>query len=454
MLLEQALLEVVMHQSNEGIHMVDTEGVTKYYNSAAAAMDGLKPQEVLGKYVLEAFPSLNRDTSTLLRVARTGKPIIDQQQVYTNLKGAEISTINTTLPVFGQEGKLLGAVEMSRDISRVRKLAEQVIDLRRKLATAEPTVAANQTAAYTFDDIIGGSSVLGEVLARAALAAHTDSPIMVIGQTGAGKELLVQSIHNASLRSTKPFVAQNCAALPESLLDAILFGSARGSYTGAQDRPGLFELANEGTLFLDELNAMPRQLQAKLLRVIEAGELRRLGDTISRRINVRIIAAMAADPKAELRADLFYRLNVVTLSLPSLMERKEDIPLLCQYFITRHNAKLGTRVQGVSPEAARHLEAWHWPGNIRELSNLLEGILNFRSTGIIEASDLPEYLRKTAPMEARALRFELEQLEHNLIEKAMITAEANISRAAELLEIPRQTLQRKLKKLQWHDTCK
>lgn len=454
MLLEQALLEVVMHQSNEGIHMVDTGGVTKYYNSAAAAMDGLKPQEVLGKYVLEAFPSLNRDTSTLLRVARTGKPIIDQQQVYTNLKGAEISTINTTLPVFGQEGKLLGAVEMSRDISRVRKLAEQVIDLRRKLAVAEPIAAANQTAAYTFDDIIGGSRVLGDVLARAALAAHTDSPIMVIGQTGTGKELLVQSIHNASLRRTKPFVAQNCAALPESLLDAILFGSARGSYTGAQDRPGLFELANEGTLFLDELNAMPRQLQAKLLRVIEAGELRRLGDTISRRINVRIIAAMAADPKVELRADLFYRLNVVTLSLPSLKERNEDIPLLCRYFINRHNAKLGTRVQGVSPEAARHLQAWHWPGNVRELSNLLEGILNFRSTGTIEASDLPEYLRKSVPIEAGSLRFQLDQLERDLIEKAMILTEANISRAAELLEIPRQTLQRKLKKIQWHDTCK
>lgn len=453
MQLEHALLEVVLSHSNEGIHMVDRQGITRYYNAAAAAMDGLDSREVLGVHVLEAFPSLNKDTSTLLKVARTGKPIIDQQQVYTNLKGAEISTINTTLPVFGQEGELLGAVEVARDITGVRKLAEQIIDLRRRLHSGVPPAKANQSAVYSFDDIVGSSQVLKNVMARAVLASHTDSPVMVVGETGTGKELLVQAIHNASLRRSQPFIAQNCAALPESLLDAILFGSVRGSFTGAQDRPGLFELANSGTLFLDELNAMPLQLQAKLLRVLETGELRRLGDTKSRKVDVRIIAAMAADPSRELRPDLYYRLNVVMLTLPPLRERKDDIPLLCRHFFQRLNARLGTRIEGITSEAAQLLDVWPWPGNIRELSNLLEGIMNFRSTGLIETADLPEQFRKSGASRKFSMRLAVEHLERDLILNAMKSAEGNITRAAEALKLPRQTLQRKLAKLGWHEIC-
>ena len=448
--LEHALLEVVLSHSNEGIHMVDTAGITRYYNRAAATMDGLEPEEVLGKHVLEVFPSLDKGTSTLLKVARTGKPIVDQQQVYTNFRGVEISSVNTTLPIFGQDGRLLGAVEVAQDISGTRKLAEQIIDLRRRLHSEDPATKGEQGARYHFSDIIGESRTLREVLTRGALAAHTESPVMVIGETGTGKELLVQSIHNASMRSHRPFIAQNCAALPESLLDAILFGSVKGSFTGAQDRPGLFELANGGTLFLDELNAMPFQLQAKLLRVLETGELRRLGDVRSRKVDVRIIVAMSADPRQSLRPDLFYRLNVVALELPPLRQRKEDIPLLCRHFIKRFNSRLGTRVQGVTPEAAKMLAAWQWPGNIRELSNCIESCLNFRSEGYIEPKDLPEHFHRPAE---KLLRPELERLEKNMIFQAMNRTGGNISKAAEILGIPRQTLQRKLGKYKWHDIC-
>lgn len=449
--LDHAVLEVVLDHSNEGIHMVDREGITRYYNSAAAAMDGLDFRDVVGKHILDVFPSLNKDTSTLLQVARTGTPIIDQQQVYMNLRGVEISTINTTLPVFGQAGELVGAVEMARDISQVRKLAEQIMDLRRRLFAGASPANPGQAAVFHFDDIIGSSQGLRELLARAALAAHTNSPVMVIGETGTGKELLVQAIHNESLRRDKPFIPQNCAALPETLLDAILFGSVRGSFTGAQDRPGLFELAHGGTLFLDELNAMPRQLQAKLLRVLETGDLRRLGDTRSRRVDVRIIAAMSAEPRKVLRPDLYYRLNVVTLTLPPLRERRSDIPLLCKYFLDRLNQRLGTRVKGLTEEAAKYLEAWHWPGNIRELANLLEGILNYRSTGLVEVNDLPEYLRGGQP--GQSLRGQLAQYERELIIRAMEKSQANITRASEILQIPRQTLQRKLARVQWHKNC-
>lgn len=449
--MEHAVLEVVLHHSNEGIHMVDAEGITKYYNSAAAAMDGLDCKEVLEKHILDVFPSLNKDTSTLLKVARTGKPIVDQQQVYTNLKGAEIVTINTTLPIFGQGGKLLGAVEVARDITRIRKLAEQVIDLRRRLSGGGDPAKPRQAAIYHFDDIVGASQVLKTLLFRAVQAAHTDSPIMVVGETGTGKELLVQAIHNESLRNARPFIPQNCAALPETLLDAILFGSVRGSFTGAQDRPGLFELAHGGTLFLDELNAMPRQLQAKLLRVLESGQLRRLGDTKSRRVDVRIIAAMSEDPSKVLRPDLYYRLNVVTLTLPPLRERRGDIPLLCRHFLQRINARLGARVQGIAPEAMARLEAWSWPGNVRELSNLLEGVLNFRSSGHVELVDLPEQLK--LPVKTQSLRGRLGKFEEEIILEAMNACHGNISRAAVKLQVPRQTLQRKLQKIKWHENC-
>jgi len=448
--MESALLQVVLSHSNEGIHMIDTEGITRFYNEAAAVMDGLDSRDVLNKHVLQAFPSLNRDTSTLLQVSRTGKPIIDQQQIYTNIKGQEIITINTTLPVFGQ-GRLLGAVEVARDISRVRKLAEQVLDLRRKLDVSPPPDRARQAAKYTFDDIIGTSPDLEKVLTQASLAAHTDSPVLVTGETGTGKELLVQAIHNASLRHGSPFVAQNCAALPESLLEAILFGSTKGSFTGAQDRPGLFELAHGGTLFLDELNAMPLQLQAKLLRVLETGVLRRLGGSSRRHVDVRIITAMSEDPLGALRPDLYFRINVVRLTLPPLRERQGDIPLLCQHFLQRFNAKLGTRVTGIAPEAIQVLRTWSWPGNVRELANLLEGILNFRSTGQITWEDLPEEYRENP--DGKNLRRELARVEKQMIESALRETRGNISRAAQLLAIPRPTLQRKLAKLGWHGNC-
>lgn len=448
--LEHALLALVLDQSNEGIHMVDTLGITKYYNTAAAAMDGLDSAEVLGKHVLAVFPSLDKGTSTLLQVARSGKPIVDQQQSYTNVKGAGITTINTTLPIFGQEGALLGAVEIARDISGIRKLTEEIIDLRRRLKVEDPAVPS-EGANYHFSDIVGQNQALRQVISKAVHAAHSDSPLMVVGETGTGKELLVQSVHNESMRRARPFVPQNCAALPDTLLDAILFGTVRGSFTGAGDRPGLFELANGGTLFLDELNAMPLHLQAKLLRVLEGGELRRLGDVRSRRVDVRIIAAMSADPRKTLRGDLFYRLNVVALTLPPLRLRKDDIPLLCKHFIAQHNQRFGTRVEGLTKEAEKLLDGWHWPGNVRELGNCIEACLNFRSKGKIRAEDLPEEF--TRSREPETMRAELERKERTLVFNALAKTEGNISRAADLLGIPRQTLQRRIKKYRWHENC-
>lgn len=447
--MEQALLRVVLNQSNEGIHMVNCEGITKFYNSAAAAMDGLDPGDVVDRHVLEAFPSLSKNTSTLMTVIKTAKPIIDRQQTYTNKRGVEITTINTTLPVFGQQG-LLGAVELAQDMTRTQQLAEQVTELRRRLFSGLPA-GRDQGASFTFSDIIGACPAVKKVLALAVHVAQTDSPIVVEGETGTGKEVLVQAIHNGGPRSARPFIAQNCAALPESLLEGILFGSVRGSFTGAQDKPGLFELANGGTLFLDELNSMPVQLQAKLLRVLETGELRRLGDTKTRRVDVRIISAVTPESESQIRPDLYYRLNVVRLTLPPLRQRQGDIALLCNHFLTQINNKLGTRVKNLTADALAMLEQWHWPGNIRELANLIEGILNFRVSGEITGADLPDYIKHPEP--DQGLRDQLQRVEAKLIRDAMNACNGNISYAAAKLKIPRQTLQRKLKNVSWHSNC-
>lgn len=447
--LRDSLLDVLLTESELAIHVVDSEGNTVIYNEKAAEMDGLSPSQVIDRNVLEVFPSLNRDTSTLLQVLYSRKPMLNQHQTYTNLNGREISTVNTTLPIFGQGGGKLGAVEIARDISSLQSMSEQILLLRQRLQNNIPVDRLPRR--FCFAEIIGSDPELLKVLRRAKMAAQTVSPVLVTGETGVGKEMLVQSMHNAGPRAGQPLVAQNCAALPETLLEGLLFGSVRGTFTGAQNRPGLFELAQGGTLLLDEIGAMPYTLQAKLLRVLERGEVRRLGDTRERLIDVRVVAVTGPNPRDCLRPDLYYRLNVVNLHLPPLRQRRGDIPLLCKHFLARHNRKLGTAVTGISPEAMQAMLSYYWPGNVRELANMLEGIMNTRSQGKIERSDLPSHMlprRFSLP-----LRRELAQLEQRRIQEAMRAAGNNITRAAALVDLPRQTLQRKLQRYGWHNNC-
>ena len=448
--LNQSLLGVIISQSDLAIHVVDKDGVTILYNDAAAAMDGLSRQDVVHRHILQVFPSLNRDTSTLLRVLASGEPIYDQQQTYTNLHGKNIATVNTTLPVTGDNGEKLGAVEMARDVSTLKALSQQVINLSKRLHQGVSEV--NDPDLYSFDDIIGRDPALLAVIEKGRKAARTASPVLITGETGTGKEMVAQSIHSFSSRASHPLVAQNCAALPESLLEGLLFGSVRGSFTGAMDRPGLLELAHRGTLFLDEIGSLPPALQAKLLRVLEHGEVRRLGDTRVRRVNFRLLAATATNPRECLRPDLYYRLNVVNLHIPPLRQRKTDIPLLISHFLLKQNREMGNNISGISPSAMDLMSTYNWPGNVRELANLLEGIGNERSSGNIVATDLPGHLR--ADKQEFSLRRELREMEQEYIFGAMDAADSNISRAAQMLKLPRQTLQRKLKNYSWHANCK
>ncbi|RXT08715.1 sigma-54-dependent Fis family transcriptional regulator [Ammoniphilus sp. CFH 90114] len=464
------MLEAILGAIDEGIHVVDAKGVTIYYNHVAAKLDGLSVEEVMGHHLLEVFPSLNVETSTLLRVIENGDPIYHQHQRYTNKKGNQVITVNTTLPI-RVDGQLVGAVEVAKDISKVKELSEKLVDLQAQIAQKTQMPGKKKQgskgesgAKYRFTDLISQSRKMEELKQMGEKAAQTPSPILIMGETGTGKELVVQSIHNASPRSNAAFIAQNCAALPTTLLEGILFGTTKGSFTGAEDRPGLFELADGGTLFLDEINSMPLELQAKLLRVIQESRVRRVGGMQETTIDVRIIAALNEDPQLavrenRLRSDLFYRLNVVAIPIPPLRERKEDIPILIHHFIQKFNYLFGKLVTGVSKEAEAIILQHEWPGNVRELEHTIEAAMNLVEGDRIERDDLPFYLQQVRPVNQTSIptlpQFEdnmslpdaVKRVEEEMIRTALAQTDGNIMQAAKQLGIPRQTLQYKLSKL-------
>ncbi|KMY55485.1 ATPase AAA [Bacillus sp. FJAT-27231] len=458
---EMKMIQAILGTIDEGIHAVDANGITIFYNHVAAKHDNVEREEVLGKHLLEAFPSLSSATSTLIKVIQTGEPIYNQHQSYYNLRGTLIDMVNTTLPI-KVDGELVGAVEIAKDLTKVKQLSEKLIDLQARVETGQrqKKTSNSQTGAkYQVTDIITNDPALEQLKKKALKVALTSSPILIYGETGTGKELLVQSIHNASPRQSNPFIAQNCAAIPSSLLESILFGTAKGSYTGAVDRPGLFEIADGGTLFLDEINSMPLDIQAKLLRVLENGVIRRVGGTKEHEVNVRIIAAMneTADVclrEKTLRSDLYYRLNVINLQIPPLRERKADIPLLTDHFIQKYNFLFNKLVMKVDDEVRAVFNRYDWPGNVRELEHAIESAMNIMDGDVITVESIPMHIAGSAPAPVKIediplqpLRKALIKTEENLIRQALAETEGNIQQAAKLLDVPRQTLQYKLTKL-------
>ncbi|WML40230.1 sigma 54-interacting transcriptional regulator [Neobacillus sp. OS1-2] len=459
MALTQEVLTAILKSIDEGIHVVNIEGKTIFYNEVAAKHDGMDVKEVQGKHLIDAFPSLTEESSTLLKVIKTGKPIYNQTQVYLNLHGTRIDTINTTLPIFLGED-IIGAVEIAKDYSRMKLLAERLLDLQKGVNKSRKKKTSKQVN-YTLNDLMTVTPEFSSLINEARKLAKSDSPILVYGESGTGKELFVQGIHHESLRSSGAFIAQNCAAIPETLLESILFGTAKGSYTGAIERKGLFELADGGTLFLDELHTMPIELQAKLLRVLEDGMVRRVGSSQNISVDVRVIAAMNVHPsmalkEQKLRSDLYYRLNVFTFALLPLRERQEDILYLTNKFIHELNIKLKKDIQGLEKKLEHFFVSYQWPGNVRELKHTVEYMMNVCEVRKLRFEDLPIMLRQqlvqskgknpTQP-EGLSLRKNLEAVEKMLITDALEQSDGNINQAAKLLEIPRQTLQYKIKKM-------
>lgn len=459
------LLESILEHLDEGILVVDTKANVTFFNEPVTNIAGISPEKAIGKNILEIFPGLTPENSTFYYVLRNKRPLVDHVQTYMNYQRKIVSTVTSTIPLIN-DGELIGALEVYRDLTYVKELSEKVFALQKQLFKKDGSLElynGNGTI-YMLEDIVGESKMIKELREKVRKIADSSSPVFVYGETGTGKELVVQAIHNASkTRKGKPFIAQNCAALPNTLLEGILFGTSSGSFTGAKDKPGLFELAHGGTLYLDEINSMDIDLQGKLLRVLQDGVIRRIGGTNTVKVDVRVMASTNEPPlrsveKKALRQDLYYRLNVIAFNLPSLRERKEDIPLLVEYFIHQYNGKLDKDVKGISRQALNLFYGYGWPGNIRELKYAIESTMNFIDSEIIDIRDLPasisnsmmssleNNLQYSNPKPIPALVEALNYYEKELIEQAIEAANGNCAEAARVLRIPRQTLHNKIKK--------
>lgn len=448
----------ILNSIDEGIHVVNKHGQTVFYNPTMAKMEGMDYNQVINKDVLAMFPSLTPETSTILRVLRTREPIYDQVQSYLNHRGQRITSVNSTIPLWNGS-TFIGALEVAKDVTRMEDLARKVVELQQKLYNRQQGKKPQETK-YNFSDIIGNSPALKHPLEIARRAARTTSPVLIYGETGTGKELVAQSIHQYGARKTGPFIAQNCAALPGSLLEGILFGTVKGSFTGATDRPGLIEQANGGTLLLDEINSMDIDLQAKLLRVLQDNRVRRVGGLKEIPVDVRIIATTNTHPQAaisqgSIRQDLYYRLAVVNIALPPLSLRREDIPLLCSHFVEKYNRRFGMAIKGIAPEVMALFQKCSWPGNVRELEHVIEGSMNILGdeeyichhhlpTNIDHPSSEGEPLRG---LEECSLPEAVALVEQKMIRRAMEKTGGNVTRAAQALGITRQALQYKLGKI-------
>lgn len=458
--ISKEVLKAIFSRIDEGIHVVDIEGKTIFYNEVAAKHDGLTVEEVVGRPLLDVFPSLNESTSTLLKVLITKKAIYNQSQSYLNVHGKQIETVNTTMPIFVVD-VFVGAMEIAKDYTSLKVLSEQLIDLQKKWSINKKTIKRKHPMTYSLNDFLTVHPPLERIKMEALKLANSSSPVLVFGESGTGKEVFVQGIHHASRRSEQPFIAQNCAAIPETLLESILFGTSKGSYTGAVERPGLFELAHGGTLFLDEIHAMPIDLQAKLLRVLEDGMIRRVGGIKDTFIDVRVMTAMNVHPtkaleKEMIRPDLFYRLNVLTYELSPLRERTEDILYLANFFIKEFNEKLNKGIKGFENDLKAILLSYKWPGNVRELKHTLEYMINICDDEQLTVTHLPimlrEYIGSNNSKNKKDLeynipfRLRIESYEKELIQRALMKTDGNINQTAKILQIPRQTLQYKLQK--------
>ncbi|MBS4540071.1 sigma 54-interacting transcriptional regulator [Clostridium sp. D2Q-11] len=464
MKIESLILPNILQYLDEGIHVIDKEGKTIIYNEAMEQLEGIERKNIIGKQLLEIFPSLDEESSTLFTVMKTGRAIINRGQTYLNYKGEKISSVNTTIPIFYKED-LIGAVEIGRDVTKIKKLSEELLELRSELNNKSVDKVNVKSKQYTFDNIIGKTDNFKKAINIAKKASNSSSSVLIYGETGTGKELFAQSIHYSGSRKKYPFVAQNCAALPEQLLEGILFGTVKGGFTGAIDRPGLFEQANGGTLLLDEINSMGMTLQSKLLRVLQEGYIRRVGGLKDIPVDVKIIATTNESPKeaienGRLRKDLYYRLNVIYVNIPTLRERIGDLNLLVEAFIRKYNRRLDKDVWMISRDVKQLFNNYNWPGNVRELENMIEGAMNFIATDehVLQLEHFPDYIKDFNSVnkeiqkdimninKGESLNDTLSMIEKSIIKDELIKWNYNISATARGLNIKRQTLQHKLKK--------
>lgn len=445
---------------HQPITIIDHRGRFVYYNQESVEIDGYRGPPPLGQHVLEVYTRLTEDKSTMLDALKNGTEYIGNYQVYYNQEGKPVDYQHTTVPLYDDDGQILGVIEIGRDLFSFRRLQQQVVDLNRLLYDGSRQGGVN---------IVTGNKGMRALMRKARRLAQNGAPVMIVGETGTGKELFARLVHESSPRADKPFIALNCGALPIPLIESSLFGTVKGAFTGAENSKGYLEIADGGTLFLDELNAMPFDLQSRLLRFLQEKTYWKLGASRPSHADVRIVAAMNEPPvqlirERRLRADLFYRLCVGILALPPLRERLDDIEPLALHFIEKHSALANHAVHGLGAAALETLRRRPWPGNVRMLENVIVRSLTSQETaGPLEAIaeddeglfgpgctplDLSGTSEAGAPPAPVALDgglcAQVEALERRLIIEALNQAEGTVSRAAAALQISRTTLHSKI----------
>lgn len=367
------------------IGAIDRNNIVILHNSYVEQAEEVQRSKVLGKNAndIPCYTNVLKEFYPVVR--ETGKPLKNTPYMIQTADGKRKASIANTYP-FYYNGELAGIYGIAYVSSLIRQLMDFTLDMQEKLLTEfNPSVTGSRRYS-TLADVIGVSPKIKECCNQARMIAKHPLPVMIIGETGTGKEVFAQGIHSASIFGKGIFVPVNCAAIPETLLESILFGTVKGSFTGATDSPGLFEQAENGTIFLDEINSLPYPFQAKLLRVIQDKCVRRIGDKKEIPIHCRIISASNVDPfrkenKDAFRADLFFRLAVTVIKLPPLRERKEDIIPLANYFILKYHTSFGTKILGLNDELKEVFQSCFWEGNIRELENMIQSAMNFVKEG-------------------------------------------------------------------------
>jgi PAS domain S-box-containing protein len=437
----QKVLSLVFESAPMGIFTVGPDFTVTSFNPAAERLTGYSRQEALGRRCYEVFrTNICQDDCPMKRSIRTGEDTREREVTILDRKGEEIPISISTAALRDDGGEVLGGVEMFRNIS-------QLVELRKRL-----------DGQYVFQDIVSKNAAMRRILDRLPLVAQSPSTVLIEGASGTGKELIARALHNLSSRRQKPFVALNCAALPDSLLESELFGYVRGAFTDARkDRKGRFAQAEGGTLFLDEIGDVSPAFQAKLLRVVQEREYEPLGSGRTVKTDVRLIAATNRDLAQEVqlgrfRQDLYFRLHVVGIRLPGLGERREDILLLSEHFIRRCNALYGRSVAGLSEAARAALLRAPYPGNVRELENAIEHAFALSEGETLHLEHLPDsFLEAAGPLaslpEETTGRDLLEEAEARAIRVVLQRHLGGRLRAAEELGISRNTLWRKMRRL-------
>ncbi|MGA9752619.1 MAG: sigma 54-interacting transcriptional regulator [Acidobacteriota bacterium] len=436
--LDSRYFPLVLDVVDQGIFTVDPSGLVTSFNKAAERITGFREEEVLGRRCDSIFrTNLCKTVCPLRRSIATGERAQNGRVRIHRKDGQAVLVALSTAPLKTGEGQLLGGVEVFRDISHVEAL-------KRKL-----------DGQYQFEDIVSRNPAMNRIFQILPAVSESTSTILITGASGTGKELVAKAIHNHGARRRRPFVAVNCAALPETLLESELFGYRRGAFTDAKrDKAGRIAQAEGGTLFLDEVGDLPKSLQVKLLRFLQEKSYEPLGSNLTLKADVRVITATHRDLDAMVREggfreDLFFRLNVLQITLPALSKRPEDIPLLVRHFIQRFREATGKPILDVTPEALSALLRYDYPGNIRELENLIERAFILCNESEIQIECLPPHVAECAGLPAKPAEGEdrgLVRLEVEAIRAALASHANNRSRAAKELGIHRSTLLRKMRR--------